>query len=76
MRVIHDDECGGIMMIPLLHGWGVRRCNVDGCTNKPTTIVSDPDAGWGPAGICEPHYQSAKEAGDWKYHLVEVPMME
>lgn len=63
MKIIRDEETAGLMMIPLFCDWGVRRCNVKGCTNKPTTIISQlaPDApvsGW-----CEDHYQDFKNSG-------------
>jgi hypothetical protein len=62
MNIIRDEECFGIMMIPLLIDWHIRRCNVKDCTEKPTTIISQIESV--PVfGLCEKHYQSMKEAG-------------
>lgn len=38
MKIIRDEEMGGIMMIPLFQQWGVNRCNIKDCTEKHTTI--------------------------------------
>jgi len=70
MRVIRDEETFGLMMIPLFVDWGIRRCNVKGCTNKPSTIISQlspdaPTSGW-----CEECYQAFKESGRFEGTLV------
>lgn len=59
MKIIRDEETFGLMMIPLLVEWGVKRCNVEGCCAKPNTIVRDlaPDVPM--AGFCEEHFQQA-----------------
>jgi len=62
MRIIRDEEFGGIMMIPLFCDWKVRRCNVAGCRNKPTTIITQCEDA--PIyGLCEEHFQSANKPG-------------
>jgi len=58
MPIIRDEHCGGIMMIPLWSQWGIRRCNMQGCRNKPSTIVTGQDAGEaGVFGLCDPHWK-------------------
>jgi hypothetical protein len=59
MKIIRDEMFGDIAMLPLFFQWGIRRCNVDGCTNKPSTIV----VGHAPVpyGICEHHFQEANQ---------------
>ncbi|TET95028.1 MAG: hypothetical protein E3J26_03505 [Candidatus Zixiibacteriota bacterium] len=57
MAIIRDEETGGIMMIPLFVDWGIKRCNIAGCRNKPTTIITGEDAeGQGQFGLCEKHW--------------------
>ena len=70
MKIIRDEEMGGLMMIPLFMDWGIRRCNVKGCASKPTTIISQlapkaPASGW-----CEAHYQEFKDTGKFEGTLV------
>ena len=56
--IIRDNECFGIMMIPLFHQWNVRRCNFKGCTEKPTTIINYLTDDKIPMyGLCEEHFQ-------------------
>jgi len=57
MKIIRDEECGGLMMIPLLVDWNIRRCNVEGCTNKPNTIVAQLAEGVPVCGFCEECFQ-------------------
>lgn len=67
MKVIRDEECGGIMMLPILIDWDIHRCNVKGCKNEPTTIVTETEA---PVfGLCEDHYQEGVEKGKMKLEL-------
>lgn len=70
MKIIRDDEFGGLMMIPLLVDWNIRRCNVKGCTSKPNTIVAQLADDVPICGFCEEHYQKGKEEGGWKLTLV------
>jgi len=68
MNVIRDEEMAGILMIPLFADWNVRRCNIEGCREKPTTIITDCH----PApvfGMCEEHYQDGVKAGSYKMRL-------
>jgi len=63
MRIIRDEEGLGLFMIPLFADWSVRRCNVKGCMEEPTTIITQladdvPVSGW-----CEKHYQAFKDSG-------------
>ena len=57
MRIIRDDQLGGLGMIPLLIDWGMRRCNVKGCKNQPNTIIANSGDGVPPYALCEEHYQ-------------------
>ena len=62
MNIIRDEEQDGIStpafpIIPLLVQWGIKRCNLAGCKNNPTTIIAGTDA---PVfGMCEHHFQEA-----------------
>jgi len=67
MNIIRDEEMHGIMMIPLLSQWGVTRCNVAKCTEKPTTIITGVINK--PIGLCEKHYKECKETGKIDYTL-------
>ena len=75
MQVIHDDEMGGIMTIPLIVDWGIpKTCQIEDCTERTTTIISFDDSetgGVGPLtiGICENHYAEAKETGRFEYTI-------
>jgi len=61
MKIIRDEECFGLMMIPLFCQWNIKRCNVEGCCEKPTTIIIvqgvAPDIPL--CGFCEKHFQEA-----------------
>jgi hypothetical protein len=61
MNIIRDEEMCGLMMIPLFNQWGINRCNVKGCVQKPTTILSGVIKY--PFGLCENHYNEFKKAG-------------
>ena len=65
MIVIRDDNQKGprpaISMLPILIDWGVDRCNIKGCPNKPTTIIKHDEAGV--FGMCEEHFQDATGKG-------------
>jgi len=69
MKIIRDTELGGLMMIPLLMDWGIRRCNVKDCQEKPNTIVTGLVDG-SPVGFCEKHYQEANQPGGKKFSLI------
>ena len=62
MNIIRDEECGGIMMIPLFVDWHIRRCNVRDCKETPTTIVAG-IADDVIVGLCEKHYQQGNKVG-------------
>jgi len=60
MNIIRDESQDGmtapcISMIPLLVQWGISRCNIAGCSNSPTTIISGVP-GAPTFGVCEAHY--------------------
>lgn len=67
MNIIRDEEMFGMMMIPLLISWGVKRCNVRDCKDKPTTIITGLIKQ--PFGLCEKHYIESKEIGKLAYTL-------
>ncbi|MEO5991886.1 MAG: hypothetical protein ABIP68_09650 [Ferruginibacter sp.] len=60
MQIIRDDEMAGIMMIPLFHQYGIKRCNIIECKDKPTTICLHEKATF---AICEKHYLDCKAKG-------------
>lgn len=61
MKIIRDEETGGLMMIPLFVDWYIRRCNVKGCTRKPSTILAQMPNDLPIAGMCEEHFQAANK---------------
>jgi hypothetical protein len=69
MKIIRDEECFELMMIPLLVEWNIRRCNVKDCTNKPNTIVTQVAEDIPIAGLCEKHYQEAAKEGGANFIL-------
>lgn len=70
MKIIRDEENFGIMMIPLFVDWNVKRCNIEGCTEKPNTIIQDHTPDVPLYGVCEEHYQEGKKPGVITYTLV------
>ena len=68
MHIIRDEVTFGLAMIPLFVDWNVRRCNVDGCTDRPNTIVTGTEAEI--FGLCEEHYQEGNVPGGTTYNLV------
>lgn len=71
MSLIRTEDGDIIWMIPVLCQYGLKRCNVVGCRNKPTTI--DTDSAPRPYALCEEHYQQflkeSKEKGKAEIHL-------
>lgn len=67
MKIIRDEECAGLMMIPLLCDWNIKRCNVEGCTNRPNTIISTQGETF---GLCEECFQEGNKPGGTTYNLV------
>ena len=70
MEIIRDEECVGIMMIPLLHQWGITRCNFRRCKEKPNTIIKDAHPQVKVFGLCEEHFQLGNKPGGTKMDLV------
>jgi len=72
MKIIRpddDDPAGSLFMIPLLVEWNVKRCNVQGCRAKPTTIVTRLTKDVPVCGLCEKHYQQANVPGGIEFTL-------
>jgi len=67
MNIIRDEEMHGLMMIPLFQQWNIHRCNIKGCKEKPTTIITGTTAGM--FGMCENHYQKGKDKGTMTLEL-------
>ena len=57
-KIIRDEQGFGIFMMPLFVDWNIRRCNIKGCTNRPSTIITDIHPQVSVAGLCEDHYQA------------------
>lgn len=59
-------------MIPLFHRYSMKVCEVDDCSNKPSTIiddVTDSDGDQVSFCLCEKHYLEAKETGKITFRL-------
>lgn len=69
MNIIRDEELGGILMIPLLVDWHIRRCNVKDCTARPNTIIGGADGIDRVFGLCEDHFQQGNAEGGTSYSL-------
>jgi hypothetical protein len=70
MNIIRDEDGGGLFMIPLFCDWHVKRCNVDGCMDKPTTIITQLAEDIPVAGFCEKHFQEANTEGGARFDLI------
>uniref|UniRef100_A0A6M3LTE6 Uncharacterized protein n=1 Tax=viral metagenome TaxID=1070528 RepID=A0A6M3LTE6_9ZZZZ len=70
MKIIRDEELFGLMMIPLLVDWRIRRCNEKGCTSKPNTIITGAGENIPAFGLCELHFQEGNTEGGTEYSLV------
>ena len=69
MKIIRDEEMGGLFMIPLFVDWNIKRCNVAGCTNKPNTIITQSGEDIPIYGLCEEHFQMANMPGGATFNL-------
>lgn len=69
MKIIRDEQLCGIGMIPIFVEWGIKRCNVAGCKNKPNTIIANLQADLPPFGLCEQHYQQGNVHGGTHFDL-------
>ena len=63
MKIIRDEEGGGLFMIPLLVDWNIKRCNVADCISEPNTIITQSGEGIPVYGLCEEHFQEANAPG-------------
>ena len=61
MKVIRDNEVFGVMMIPLFVDWGIKRCNIKGCRNKPNTLIIETSDEVPVYGLCEEHFQQGNQ---------------
>ena len=68
LKIIRDPECGVVTMLPLFMDWQIRRCNVKGCRDKPTTIISDLEKQL-LFGLCEKHFQQGNTPSGYTYGL-------
>ncbi len=70
---VYRHETMPIMMLPLFTMNGIKRCNVSGCTENPTTMIADCKSDDGSAtvdfSLCEHHYQESKAKGQINYKL-------
>lgn len=69
MSIIRDPDGCHVFTQCLMMDWGIRRCNVENCTERPTTIWTLPD-NKGAAGLCETHYQQGLDDPDTTFHLI------
>lgn len=72
MKVIRDPQWNGLFMIPIFQQYGIKRCNVDGCENKPSTVITGCPTNDGDTcdfALCEHHYLESKESGTINYKL-------
>ncbi len=73
MKVIHDDELGGLTTACLIIDWGIKQvCQVGDCTEKTNTIVifnasESPNGEALRLGICENHYKESIASGNFHY---------
>ena len=69
MKVIRDEECSGLFMIPLFVDWNIKRCNVTNCKAKPSTIITRAGEDNINFALCEDHYQEGNTEGGTKFTL-------
>ncbi len=75
MKVIRDEELGGIATIPLIVDWGIPRvCEILDCGDATTTIIvfdgsENPTGKSLHVGICDRHHAEAAETGKFHYTL-------
>ena len=71
VHIIRDNDGFGLFMIPLFVEWGVKRCNVEGCRERPTTIIrQDHEGERVQYGLCEAHFQQVNKPGGTRFTLV------
>jgi hypothetical protein len=69
MEVIRDEEMHGLMMIPLFTQYGIHRCNVRECTEKPTSIILNIREDCPIFALCETHFQECHTTNKINYTL-------
>jgi hypothetical protein len=70
-KIIRDESIGGdIVTMALCIEWGVRRCNVAGCTERPNTIIQGMSPKAPLFGLCERHFQEANRPDGARLTLV------
>lgn len=73
MKIIRDKEMGAITMLPLLTQWGINRCNLKDCTNKPSTIICGHKINSSKTaptyGMCEDHWNEYKNTSGKRISL-------
>ena len=73
MKVIHDDETGGLGVIPLVVNWRINEnCQIRDCKKRTNAIViltanESPDNNPHHIGICEQHYSETNKSGKFHY---------
>jgi len=73
MKVIHDNETGGIAMIPLICDWNINTvCQIKDCKEPTNTIVcfTADESPTGKAlhiGICDKHHKEARQRDSFNY---------
>lgn len=75
MKVVHDNELGGVAMIPLICDWGIKKiCQIKGCAEITNAIVCF-NANESPTnealhiGICEKHHQESVKQDSFNYTI-------
>jgi hypothetical protein len=61
MNVIRDGSGFSPHMMALCINWGIRRCNVKGCTDVPNTIIGNAGNNVPVFGLCETHFQEGNQ---------------
>ena len=76
MKVIHDNELGGIGVIPLICDWKISKtCQIQDCRDDTNTIVcftADESPTNEPIhiGICGKHHKESKQTNSFNYTVI------
>ncbi len=57
IRAAPDDPIERFAMISLLVSWGIKRCNVKGCTEIPTTYIGNIEGLDKSLAMCDKHFE-------------------